>query len=35
MEHREVPINTTHWISRIMALTGCLMGFHAIKQLGI
>ena len=35
LEHRRVPIDTIHWISRIIALIGCLMGYYAIKTLGI
>ena len=35
LEHRRVPIVTIHWISRIIALIGCLMGFYAIKTLGL
>ena len=31
LEHRRVPIDTIHWISRIIVLIGCLMGFYAIK----
>ena len=35
MEHRRVPIDTIHWIGRIIVLIGCLMGFYAIKTLGL
>ena len=35
LEHRRVPIDTIQWISRIIALIGCLMGFYAIKTLGL
>ena len=34
MEHRRVPIDTTHWISRILALVGSIMGFYALTMLG-
>ena len=35
LEHRRVPIDTIHWISRIIVLIGCLMGFYTIKTLGL
>jgi hypothetical protein len=34
MEHRRISIDTIHWISRILALVGSLMGFYALKTLG-
>ena len=35
LEHRRVTIVTIHWISRIIALIGCLMGYYTIKTLGL
>ena len=35
LEHRRVQIVTIHWISRIIALIGCLMGYYTIKTLGL